>query len=1031
MTRNLRIGTMELELECASTSQERRVLEWIRSTIDTGILDALDHRLASCLPTEGVYRIDSLEIDLGTISEADLSRDLGDRLVRVLEPELMRRIPACVPEQPSLQAWTVLGERLSSRELARLLDQGERMALVASRKDAVLDHVTGLVDLLDQGKLGVFSPTVIESLWEILLDAALDVCRMDDAWRSRIEAALGLPWARLQERLSPANADGAIRGRDAMETMTNPVISSSIGSWDASLGIDAEASGGDLECSSMSRDDNGPVAIPNARIQDALLCSAADVEGDGGVDSLESSSTAASNRIDLEVDSDAGLVFSRTQLLEQALERGDAPRLESLVPFVSSDVTVLRAVLMRSRLDRRLRRRLRELPASVLESMTAVAASQLGDVDTSVSAPSLYSLLDELLGTDRDEAVSSATAEDDQTGFASLGGDLIEVDQICQELSESSNEVLSELGIDVVPETSLELPRAKLLELALERGDAVRLECLVPFVLSDVTVLHALLMRARLDQRLRRRLLDLPVSVLESMAAIAASQSGDMETSESLHSLVEKILGTDACAKEQKSIGTGAPREDGLTDFASPDGNSLDGSEHSRAHRLMLALERGDARRLTGLFPFVPSDADVLRAVLLRSRIDRRLRRRLRDLPEELLKDIVAVLPKAEREDAMLEKDNMTESVKSSEACDPCEPQERSAASDAVAPMRLLKALVSVLDGSASADALPLEIEDALKMILLEKECRNALLRLLLVSEPILRRLAEVASDEDWYALLAARHGAGLEVLESCRLRVQEALGQVLSGSQAPSLEVSWRMCMMQRPVLEAGAAPLRICRDLLMVLGRENPALPVAKALSLLERQLARERPDLFLEEAWKKARAAVSAREGGIEGVVVDNAGLVLLGPYLPRLFGMFSLLGEDGFVDLGAKIHAVRVLQFLIHGSAEARQESLPLCRILCGLPPGVPVGEEPIPPQEQEVCEQLLEAVIQHWSILGSTSVPGLRETFLRRNGTLESREEQWLLRVETGAFDMLLDKLPWGYKTVRFGWMDKTLQVEWR
>jgi len=223
----------------------------------------------------------------------------------------------------------------------------------------------------------------------------------------------------------------------------------------------------------------------------------------------------------------------------------------------------------------------------------------------------------------------------------------------------------------------------------------------------------------------------------------------------------------------------------------------------------------------------------------------------------------------------------------------------------------------------------------------------------------------------------------------------------------------------------------MRICRDLLMVLGRENPALPVAKALSVLERQLARERPDLFLEEAWKKARAAALARGAGIVGVVVDNAGLVILGPYLPRLFGMLSLLGEDGFVDLGAKIHAVRVLQFLIHGSTATRQESLPLCRILCGLPSGVPVGEEPIPPQEQEVCEQLLEAVIQHWSILGSTSVSGLRETFLYRNGVLESQEQQWLLRVEAGAFDMLLDKLPWGYKTVRFGWMDKTLQVEWR
>jgi len=938
MTQNLRIGTMRLELECASVSQERRVLDLIRSTIDTGILNALDHRLASCLPMEGVHRIDSLEIDLGTISEADLCRDLGDRLACALEPELMRRIPAYVPEQPSLQAWTALGERLSSRELVRQLDQGELMALVASRKDAVLDRVSCLVDLADQGKLGALSPTVLDSLWEILLDAALDVCRMDDVWRSRIEAALGVAWSQLQERLSSADAKDVTIGQNAMETRTDPVIHASIGSRGSVLASEPEGTG-------------------------------------------NSGSNSAS---------------------------ADAP---------------------------------------VRDASLAIEAETSGLDLANASVSSAHDGCDHAVGVD-----SSRNPE--PSGFSSLSGQDLSSREDTEELKGPGASDADRTRSDMESDVERGFSRRRLLELALERGDVPRLESLVPFIPSDVVVLRAVLMRSRLDQRLWRRLGDLPLSILDSMAAVATFQPGDEDASVSALSLrtpAEELIGTEG----RIAIGAGTPREDCLTGFASLDEDAL-GSEYSRAQLLMQALESGNALHLTGLAPFVPSDAGAFRAVLLRSQLDQRLRRRLRDLPEEIMKDIVASLPKAERKtalsiemsqvdfplldgdvpsdppsEAVSERMNMTETAEFGEACDPCDAKERGDASDVVDPMRLLKALVSVLDGSASANILPLGIEDALKMILLEKECRNALLRLLLVSELILRRLAEVASEEDWHALMAARHGSGLEVLESCRSRVLDALGQVLSGAQAPILEISWRMCLMQHPVLDAGAAPMRICRDLLMVLGRENPALPVAKALSVLERQLARERPDLFLEEAWKKARAAALARGAGIVGVVVDNAGLVILGPYLPRLFGMLSLLGEDGFVDLGAKIHAVRVLQFLIHGSTATRQESLPLCRILCGLPSGVPVGEEPIPPQEQEVCEQLLEAVIQHWSILGSTSVSGLRETFLYRNGVLEPQEQQWLLRVEAGAFDMLLDKLPWGYKMVRFGWMDKTLQVEWR
>jgi hypothetical protein len=30
-----------------------------------------------------------------------------------------------------------------------------------------------------------------------------------------------------------------------------------------------------------------------------------------------------------------------------------------------------------------------------------------------------------------------------------------------------------------------------------------------------------------------------------------------------------------------------------------------------------------------------------------------------------------------------------------------------------------------------------------------------------------------------------------------------------------------------------------------------------------------------------------------------------------------------------------------------------------------------------------------------------------------------------------AFDMLLDRLPWGYVTIRFPWMPEVLHVDWR
>ena len=83
------------------------------------------------------------------------------------------------------------------------------------------------------------------------------------------------------------------------------------------------------------------------------------------------------------------------------------------------------------------------------------------------------------------------------------------------------------------------------------------------------------------------------------------------------------------------------------------------------------------------------------------------------------------------------------------------------------------------------------------------------------------------------------------------------------------------------------------------------------------------------------------------------------------------------------------------------------------------------------EEKTIIEQLLQSMIQHCKILGSTSIAGLRQTFLLRQGWLSLEENHWQLKVQPGTFDMLLDQLPWTIALIKHGWMDKPLHVNWR
>ncbi len=165
----------------------------------------------------------------------------------------------------------------------------------------------------------------------------------------------------------------------------------------------------------------------------------------------------------------------------------------------------------------------------------------------------------------------------------------------------------------------------------------------------------------------------------------------------------------------------------------------------------------------------------------------------------------------------------------------------------------------------------------------------------------------------------------------------------------------------------------------------------------------------------------------------IYVDNAGMVLAGPYIPMLFERLQFTRGGRFVDDAAVERAVHLLQFMVDGEeVPAPEHRLALNKLLCGLDFRLPLGREfRVADHERETVESLLGAMIERWSIIGRTSVAGLRESFFHRQGALTAEPEAWRLKVEPRAFDMLIDQIPWGFTVQRMPWMAQVLYVDWR
>lgn len=168
------------------------------------------------------------------------------------------------------------------------------------------------------------------------------------------------------------------------------------------------------------------------------------------------------------------------------------------------------------------------------------------------------------------------------------------------------------------------------------------------------------------------------------------------------------------------------------------------------------------------------------------------------------------------------------------------------------------------------------------------------------------------------------------------------------------------------------------------------------------------------------------------------VSNAGLCLLAIWLPRLFDMLGLLavnadGKKDFKDIEARIRAIFILQRLVTDEVrEYEEHELAFNRILTGCPFHVPLPKTlELTQNEIQTAESMLAGVKANWDKLKNTSIKGFQRSFMERPGRLEKREDKWVLYVENRGYDILLDSLPWSYRSIRLPWLKKKINVVWR
>lgn len=164
--------------------------------------------------------------------------------------------------------------------------------------------------------------------------------------------------------------------------------------------------------------------------------------------------------------------------------------------------------------------------------------------------------------------------------------------------------------------------------------------------------------------------------------------------------------------------------------------------------------------------------------------------------------------------------------------------------------------------------------------------------------------------------------------------------------------------------------------------------------------------------------------------EGQYVQNAGLILIHPFIKTLFEHCDLLDpktqEITNPELGAHL-----LHYIATGTTNAPEYEMTFEKFLCNIPMHQSIDRHiKLSRKHKTEAKNVIESVQHNWSPMQKSSAALLQNEFFQRSGKLVVTDHDYTLTVERKTQDILLEKLGWGIGFIKLPWKEKFLFVNW-
>jgi hypothetical protein len=159
------------------------------------------------------------------------------------------------------------------------------------------------------------------------------------------------------------------------------------------------------------------------------------------------------------------------------------------------------------------------------------------------------------------------------------------------------------------------------------------------------------------------------------------------------------------------------------------------------------------------------------------------------------------------------------------------------------------------------------------------------------------------------------------------------------------------------------------------------------------------------------------------------VNNAGLILIHPFLKHLFENCKLLNKDNTIN-NPEI-AAHLLHYIATEQEQDYEHEMLFEKLLCNIPVNQTINRNILLSEElKNHADEMLRAVLENWQIMKNSSVALLRNEYLQRPGKIILTGDNPKVLVERKTQDILLDKISWNLGIVKLAWKNKVIFVDW-